>query len=100
MSPHPARNVDPALARHLDVQNGDVRFEFLDGEDSLLAILRFGDDVDPPGSLEQLTNPGANDGMIVGQDDTNGQGLFHDHLAGYVRSAEAAVAGTSIAARK
>lgn len=67
MNAHPARDLNTAGFRHLNIQHRDIGFVLLDERLGFFAISRFGDDLNFFRAFKQLANPCADDVMVVSQ---------------------------------
>src|SRR5688500_3930813 len=79
---HLPQDRHPVGARHPEIEDQDVRFVLADGTQRLDAVDTVIDDDDVGFALEQCLEPGQDNGVIVGDDDTDltgaGPGARHE----------------------
>jgi hypothetical protein len=71
MGAHPARDFDATGFGHLDIQDRDIGFVFLDEGLSLFSISRLGYNLQIACAFEQLADPGSHHVVVVSQKDAD-----------------------------
>ena len=74
VGPAPLGDLDAGGAGHLDVKHGHVGLVFGDEAAGGVAVVGFGHDAQVGGPLQKLADAGANDAVVVGQEDADGGG--------------------------
>ncbi len=71
MGADPARHLDPAHQRHLNVQHSHVRLVLLDQRAGFLPVACFGDDLDVRVLHQELPDACPHNDVVVGEQNTN-----------------------------